>query len=172
MRLGRTWSAGLALSARVNRTSSQACCSRYILRVSFAKNACFGKSCGQGETPFQKGHFLQLGAGAFRRKIMSETELNKSTPDWVELFKQCPVPMDDLLLRSRGMNRFELFTDHELLVISEGFDYLDYPDKEQELVRSTYFKIHDELIQEMDQRKLLPIDPDDPCHPINELHPA
>jgi hypothetical protein len=58
------------------------------------------------------------------------------------------------------MNRFEPFSDPELLIISEGFDFLDYPDPDQELTRNTYHQIHDELILEMDKRKLLPVDPE------------
>jgi hypothetical protein len=58
------------------------------------------------------------------------------------------------------MNRFTPFSDHELLIISEGFDFLYYPDHEQELTRGTYNTIHGELVDEMDKRKLLPIDPD------------
>jgi hypothetical protein len=57
------------------------------------------------------------------------------------------------------MNRFAPFTDHELLIIIAGFDFLDYPDHEQELT-GTYNTIHGELVDEMDKRKLLPINPD------------
>jgi hypothetical protein len=58
------------------------------------------------------------------------------------------------------VNRFQPFSNHELLIIGEGFDYLDYPDPEQALTRRTYHQMQDELIEEMDKRKLLPIDPE------------
>jgi hypothetical protein len=57
------------------------------------------------------------------------------------------------------MNRFSPFSDHELLIFSEGLDYCDFPDPEQALTCKIYQALHDELILEMDKRHLLPIDP-------------